>query len=674
MLSPKEIVTIDLSVTPAAELSLLNRGVIVSTGGTSENPGTLIKAVDANSVALLPAIEIASISHSNGRMTGQVVNNLPITTIVSATRAATTIVWASGTATVTSTGHGLPVAKSLWVVMEGWTPVEWNGTFFVTVVDANSFTISIANYGAVTVSGTVSYGTITCTHGLPFSTLNNTYYVSVAQSSGSVLTQGFYKKSTPVFPVDASTLIYPLALQSGTAPTLAKLRYIMGTLTAHGLPLNKTVNSTVYDSVPSIPSGNNGEKQLTATDANTFYYATVDASPMISRGRISTALLTTVTAHGQPLGVANKISVTGSSDGVYNGIKAFFGTSTTVLSWAFPTKGSRGLASGGRILDYDALVLQTQLQCFFRQGDTIPVYVLEVGGNTTANNITYFRDWLIANPNKNLNYLVPPAWDITAFAQVASAFNRPQDFIHFFVGLTKSVNKSLFYDAASNTGYKSVVAYIEDPLKDNFESFGAVLLYEASANFPSLDTKLGQLNYRYIKSEAADYTPYSGTDRLDLEDSGISYVDTNAVGLAYPYKIVGGYTGDSVNVGGVTAMFVDYMQWWAVYYSALTLQAALDKRVIDSSNDQSKRLNLDDSGGVQCVSDLQFTAQGIVDNVLVPFGVINDTQVKADAYPLWKAQNTALYIAKKYTGLSVKIVPRRGFREMVVKMNANFNG
>jgi hypothetical protein len=106
----------------------------------------------------------------------------------------------------------------------------------------------------------------------------------------------------------------------------------------------------------------------------------------------------------------------------------------------------------------------------------------------------------------------------------------------------------------------------------------------------------------------------------------------------------------------------------------LTLQLALDKRVIDSANDPQQRLNLDDTGGVNCVNALVATVQNVIDAQLVPVGAINATTVEFTPYFDWKAANPSLYINKTYNGLSVAITPRRGFKRVIINLTANFNG
>jgi hypothetical protein len=248
------------------------------------------------------------------------------------------------------------------------------------------------------------------------------------------------------------------------------------------------------------------------------------------------------------------------------------------------------------------------------------------------------------------------------------------DLTMFAVPLSSASEKQSFYNAQTGIGFKSVVCFREDDGAQPFEFNPARALYDWCSIFPSAATPIRQQNYRFLKATETEVTPYSGDDRDTLDSLGITYVDVNAKGLDYPYKWVGMYTGDSINSGGITSNLIDYSQWWSVYYTALTIQAALDKRIIDSANDANKRLNLDDTGGVNCINSLVSTVQNAIDTRLVPFGVINATTVQFTPYFEWKAANTASYINKTYDGLTVEITPRRGFKKVILNLTANFNG
>jgi hypothetical protein len=405
-----------------------------------------------------------------------------------------------------------------------------------------------------------------------------------------------------------------------------------------------------------------------------YYSAISGVNGVTTKGVVQAFVVTTASAHGEPIGIPEDVVIQGTSIASHNRSAKYLAATTTVLTSPFNSPVSLGTATGGKLLDADAFTLQTKLNGFFAQGSSVPVWVLELGADTIANSITTFANWLADNKNQYLNYLMPVGWDISAFASVASGYNGNLDFTEFLLPLSDVANKQLFYNATTGVGYKSVIPFIEDDNVQTFEFNPARALYEFSSMIPSAADPIRQQNYRYLIASLTEATPYAGTDRDTLDSLGITYVDTNAKGLAYPYKFVGCYTGDSINSGGITANLIDYSQWWSVYYTALTLQAALNKRVIDSANDPQQRLNLDDTGGVNCVNSLKATVQNVIDSQLVPFGAINATTVEAVPYFDWKAANPALYINKTYNGLSVAITPRRGFKKVIINLTANFNG
>jgi len=69
------------------------------------------------------------------------------------TKSATAMTWSGGVVTVTVAGHGYATGNLL--VIAGVTPAGYNGTYNITVVDANTFTFLLgSNPGSVTVQGT----------------------------------------------------------------------------------------------------------------------------------------------------------------------------------------------------------------------------------------------------------------------------------------------------------------------------------------------------------------------------------------------------------------------------------------------------------------------------------------------------------------------------------------
>lgn len=132
-MSANDIVTINVSITnPPIPSQLQKTGAFISQGGTTTAAGTLTLLTSSADLAtiLASAKHISALSYNNG------------THLV----------------TATATAHGLtPLGEQITVVVSGCTPAAYNGTFLATIVDANTFTYSLAsNPGTATVFGTVT--------------------------------------------------------------------------------------------------------------------------------------------------------------------------------------------------------------------------------------------------------------------------------------------------------------------------------------------------------------------------------------------------------------------------------------------------------------------------------------------------------------------------------------
>lgn len=124
------IVNINVSVTnPPAPSQLLKSGAMISMGGTTLNAGEyqLLTAKSDLASILAPAKTIS------------------------------TIVWSTGTVTVTlSAAHGWTNGSEIPVLVSGVTPAGYNGAYTATVTGANTFTYPLTtDPGSATVMGSV---------------------------------------------------------------------------------------------------------------------------------------------------------------------------------------------------------------------------------------------------------------------------------------------------------------------------------------------------------------------------------------------------------------------------------------------------------------------------------------------------------------------------------------
>ena len=160
------------------------------------NPVTVtITAKDANTLAAVSGAMVQVEATSGGA--------LPALASVTITRSGTT-------ATVSHTAHGLPTNTD--VVIRGADQQDYNGSKRITVVDANSYTFTVANSPA-----TPATGTITSTAQILKGTTNG---------SGVASTSTFeYTASQPVL----------IKVRKGTSATYYKTSIVSGTIGSTGL-------------------------------------------------------------------------------------------------------------------------------------------------------------------------------------------------------------------------------------------------------------------------------------------------------------------------------------------------------------------------------------------------------------------------------------------------------
>lgn len=154
------VVTIAVSVQTAPSPSTLQKtGAFLSQGGTNTSPGTMSLLTQA----------------------------ADLTSILKAEAAITSIAWATGVASVTTTApHGLPIGDTVPVVIAGAVPSGYNGTFLAPITGASSFTYPLASSpGSETTPGTWS-----AESGTELQQMTNTFFAQGAQQSVYVLELG----------------------------------------------------------------------------------------------------------------------------------------------------------------------------------------------------------------------------------------------------------------------------------------------------------------------------------------------------------------------------------------------------------------------------------------------------------------------------------------------------
>lgn len=263
-----------------------------STGWTDVVDGAEISGATTNTLVLSSEtvgtlyyrLQLSTPSIAGGTLTATSANAQSI-----GAQATASTTWSTGFVTVTDAAHRLTTGDS--VVLSGYTPIEYNGTHVVTVIDADTYTFPlVTDPGATTVVGTtsilISEANASLTWAIDTATVvTATPNVFITGDSATVagVTPAGYNGTYSITVVDASTFTYPLAVDPTGPSTVHGTSEvtIAGAPTASAWTSNKvttTVTGHGYVGTPSLtfgaftPSTYNGAKTVTVTDVNTLTY------------------------------------------------------------------------------------------------------------------------------------------------------------------------------------------------------------------------------------------------------------------------------------------------------------------------------------------------------------------------------------------------------------------
>jgi len=242
------------------------------------------------------------------------------------TKAVTSLTSSGTTATATVTGHGY--ASGDRVTVSGASPDLYNGTFTITVVDADTFTYALSSSPSGNIASVVA-----ASHGL-----NSGDLVTVTGSSEA----GYNVTDGPATKVNADSFTYALGAtvsvpSSGHSVTGKKLvssltglvgassTAVTANVPVHGYPTGASVTIT-----GATPTEFNGTYTITVgTDPNTFTYnAPVTAAA-------ATTARATATGHGFVTG--DTVTIDGASLAAYNGTFAVTVIDANTFTYNLPS-------------------------------------------------------------------------------------------------------------------------------------------------------------------------------------------------------------------------------------------------------------------------------------------------------------------------------------------------
>jgi hypothetical protein len=346
-------------------------------------------------------------------------------------------------------------------------------------------------------------------------------------------------------------------------------------------------------------------------------------------------------------------TISGAVPAAYNGTFTATVTGTDTFTYALATSPGTETTSGA-YLPGNAGFLSNAATTFFAQGNSVGMYVLELGPQSTATEaITALQTWITGNsaPQVFYAYLVPAAWDFSSAADLntlANNYSSPTGKTYFFVTTT----------AANISSYtnKAVFATVPSPTQASTEHQASVLFYNWLANTPSAAAPVPPMGYR----AAYGVTPWAQTTTNN--------VSINAVLSAYGNLILtgaeGGLPTNAYLFKGTTMDGNQGMFWYAIDWLQIQIKLMLANAVLNGSNSNPPLYyNQNGINTLLAVAQDQCTAG-------ISFGLLLNATVTAQSFASYTAANPANYKAGLYGGLSCTATPQLGFLSITFNLDA----
>jgi hypothetical protein len=378
-------------------------------------------------------------------------------------------------------------------------------------------------------------------------------------------------------------------------------------------------------------------------------------TPLALTGMVWASGTVTATASAaltQAVGQTFTTVISGATPAAYNG--TYTATVTGANTFTFPLTPSPGTATvPGSYLPGNGGFVSNSGTSFFAQGNSVGMYILELGPQTTAAAaITALQTWITANsaPQVFYSYMVPASWDFASAAALntmTSNYASPNGQTYFFV-TTTTANVSIY------AGNKAVQAYVPSPTQASTEHQAASAFYQWCNNNPGAANQLAPMAYRYVFG----LTPWSQVGTA---------TPINTVLSAYGNLILTGAEGGISNAclfKGTTMDGVQASWWYGIDWFRIQVKQALAAAVINGSN-SNPPLEYDQNG----INTLLAVAQGVANNA-VTFSCALSAVVTAIPFYTYSQQNPTNYSAGIYNGFSATVIGQNGFLTITFDLDA----
>ncbi|CAB4132103.1 hypothetical protein UFOVP136_40 [uncultured Caudovirales phage] len=388
-----------------------------------------------------------------------------------------------------------------------------------------------------------------------------------------------------------------------------------------------------------------------------------------------TVTATVAAGHGFAVGQQELVTVSGCTPTGYNGTFLATIVDATTFTYAMiPTLAAATIL--GTVTDEDVTELVAMNTTFFAQNGSQAVYVLELGDGDAAHGVTTLSTWLTTYPNEIYSFLVPRYWDTEAtFKTLCNLYTAPDKKVNFFVTTTISTYTGWYTGA-----YNSAIVSVEAPGVPITEFTAAAFFFRTLSRRPNSGSPIMPSAYAEAFGVTAYPTFGNGTLLQTLRSNYINFVITG---------IEGGIPQNKYWEIGRCASGETFDFWYAVDWAAITMQLYIANTVLNGNNNNIAPLYYEQNGvdTLQSVAvnvlrrgtvygllygdtlsvslDSQTFAHNISQGVYAGRNVLNAIPVST-----YTKDNPSDYAQGLYGGFQARIIPQRGFENIVFNLNA----
>lgn len=366
-----------------------------------------------------------------------------------------------------------------------------------------------------------------------------------------------------------------------------------------------------------------------------------------------TVTATATAAIGLTSGQTFLTTISGAVPTAYNGTYLATVTGSDTFTYAI-TSDPGTETSPGTYTEPAVAFVGNAATTFFAQGNSVGVYVLELGAQSTWTAAvsalgTYITDDS-TSPQVFYAYLIDSAWDAadsSGLNTLAANYDSPSGQTYFFIGTTSS-------NLPDYANTKSVFALVPSPAAAITEVQTAQPFYQWLVNNPGPANALAPMAFRYAYGVTSWPQPgNSATINTILTDYG-NLILTGAEGGISTATLFKGTTMD-----GEQSAF-----WYGVDYFRIQVKQALAAAIIEGSNSNPPLL-YNQAG----INTLLAVAQQIASNA-VAFGCASAIDVTAVPFATYVQELPNDYANGIYNGFSATFNGQSGFLTITFNLDA----